>query len=212
MIEHAQESGSSGALLTIRPYRDTDERGWLRCSVLSFLDTAYFDSVFKEKPRYDQPAIELVADLDGVIVGIIDVQCEVTPGAVCTVCEGNGSTLGGMIWHVAVHPDFQRRGIGGRLLKEAKRLAGERGVTCFEAWTRDDAGTLHWYQSQGFEWVKSYLHVYMQGKREVEQAVHSSIPDLKPVQVFAHYTGSDLETMRATFERVHECSCFRLQF
>jgi ribosomal protein S18 acetylase RimI-like enzyme len=197
----------------IRDYQDSDERSWLRCSVLSFLDTAYFDSVFREKPRYEHPAIELVADVDGTIVGVIDVECEEAPGAVCTVCHSDGADLlGGMIWHLAVHPDFQHRGIGRRLLHEARQRAAERGIRCFEVWTRDDSGTLRWYESSGFQWVKSYLHVYLQGKEEVAQAVSSSMPGLRPVQVFAHYSGSDRDAVRALFARVHECNCFRLCF
>jgi hypothetical protein len=74
--------------LIIRSYRESDETGWLRCSVLSFLDTAYFDSVFRQKPSYDHPAIELVAEIDGLIVGVIDVECEDSPGSVCTtLCD-----------------------------------------------------------------------------------------------------------------------------
>jgi GNAT superfamily N-acetyltransferase len=196
---------------TIRPYRDSDEQGWLRCSVLSFLETAYFDSVFRRKPHYDHPSIELVAEIDGTIVGVIDVECEETSGDVCTVCaEADPTALGAMIWHLAVHPDFQRRGIGGRLLQEVRRRAAECGVTCFEVWTRDDVGTLRWYEMHGFEWVKSYLHVYLQGKDEVAHAICSSIPGLKPVQVFAHYVGADRDAIRARFDRVHDCNCFRL--
>jgi ribosomal protein S18 acetylase RimI-like enzyme len=117
-----------------------------------------------------------------------------------------------MIWHLAVHPDLQRRGIGGRLLTEAQQLAMERDITCFEAWTRDDAGTLRWYESHGFDWVKRYLHVYIQGSDEVEGTIRSSIPGLKPRHVFAHYSGSEIESIRARFERVHDCNCFRLCF
>ncbi|HZB97363.1 MAG TPA: GNAT family N-acetyltransferase [Candidatus Sulfotelmatobacter sp.] len=197
--------------LTIRPYRDTDQKGWLRCSVLSFLDTAYFDSVFREKPRYDGPAIELVAESGGTIVGVVDVECEETSGTVCTVClDGDAPVLGGMIWHLAVHPDFQRRGISGRLLEEVRRQAAARGITCLEVWTRDDVPALRWYESHGFEWVKSYLHVYLQGKTEIEGCLHSSIPDLKPVQAFAHYQGKNPDAIRTRFERVHDCNCFRL--
>jgi hypothetical protein len=117
-----------------------------------------------------------------------------------------------MIWHLAVHPDCQRQGIGGRLLHEAQRRAAVTGISCFEVWTRDDAATLRWYESHGFEWVTSYLHVYMQGKAEVEQAIRSLVPDLKPVQVFAHYVGTDTELIRHQFARVHDCNCFRLCF
>jgi ribosomal protein S18 acetylase RimI-like enzyme len=211
MFEHSLSRQDTAAALTIRPYQSSDERTWLRCSVLAFLETSYFDSVFRHKPQYDHPAIELVAVIDETIVGMIDVECEDTPGSVCTVCAAPDPLVrGGMIWHLAVHPDFQRVGIGGRLLREAQRLATERGVTCLEAWTRDDAGTLRWYESHGFEWVKSYLHIYLQGRAEMDGAIGSSIPGLKPVNVFAHYVGNDVQTIRARFDRVHDCNCFRM--
>lgn len=210
MFEHAHEQSALEEPV-VRPYRESDECEWLRCSVLSFLDTAYFDSVYRRKPRYDHPAIELVAEINGVIVGVIDVECEESPGSVCTGCAGqDSSTLGGMIWHLAVHPDFQRRGIGGCLLREARRRAAERGIRCFEAWTRDDCEALRWYESHGFEWVTSYLHVYLQGKVELEEAIRSDVPGLKPVAVFAHYSGADRDWVRGRFERVHDCNCFRL--
>lgn len=44
----ARDSGMiddvSGA--QIRDYRDPDEASWLRCRVLGFLDTSYFDDVW----------------------------------------------------------------------------------------------------------------------------------------------------------------------
>lgn len=47
--------------MIIREYGPEDELGWVRCRVLSFLNTAYFDNVLKEKEKYINPAIELVA-------------------------------------------------------------------------------------------------------------------------------------------------------
>jgi ribosomal protein S18 acetylase RimI-like enzyme len=212
-LEHSHDEGTTLAALSIRPYQESDEQDWLRCSVLSFLYTSYFDSVYRTKPQYEHPAIELVAESNGMIVGVIDVEYESTPGSVCTVCEvDNDSVLGGMIWHLAVHPDFQRRGIGKGLLHEAQTAAIAQGVTCFEAWTRDDVGTLRWYETHGFQWVKRYLHVYMQEKNEIEGALVSSISRLRPVHVFAHYMGDDHDGIRTRFERVHDCNCFRLRF
>ena|SRR5215211_198025 len=83
----------------IRPYEPSDEEAWLRCRVLSFLGGAYFDDVAREKERYERPAIELVAEEDGEVVGLIDVECEEAPGSVCSERPG----LAGMIWHLAVH-------------------------------------------------------------------------------------------------------------
>ncbi|WP_144265415.1 GNAT family N-acetyltransferase, partial [Nosocomiicoccus sp. HMSC059G07] len=93
--------------MIIRDYEVSDEAGWVRCRVLSFLQTAYFDNVLTEKERYDNPAIELVAEIDGQIVGLIDVEYETEELTVCS----RGAGLGGMIWHIAVQPDYYRQGI-----------------------------------------------------------------------------------------------------
>ena len=57
--------------MIIRHYTENDEQGWLRCRVLSFLNTAYFDNVLKEKEVYKNPAIELVAIVDDQVVGLM---------------------------------------------------------------------------------------------------------------------------------------------
>ena len=185
----------------IRPYVGADERAWLECRVLAFLDTAYFDSVEREKEGYDRPSVELVAEVDGRIVGLIDVECEDEPGTVCEDRPG----LGGMIWHLAVLRDFRRRGIATRLLTAAEDAVRAQGIKRFEAWTRDDPWVQGWYESRGFEQLFSYLHVYPHGPGEIEGALRSELPGLKPVKVFAHYTGDRRDEIRSRFARVHDC-------
>ncbi|MBD3919859.1 GNAT family N-acetyltransferase [Paenibacillus sp. PR3] len=194
-------------MMHIRPYEKKDETGWLRCRVLAFLDTAYYDHVLKNKERYSNPSIELVA-LDGEeIVGLIDIEFETTPGSVCS----NRSQVGGMIWHIAVHPDYRRRGIGHSLLVEAIDRAQKLGTQHLEAWTRDDPWVKDWYLRMGFTWVESYLQVYMDGGKELKGSIESRIPQLYPVHVFAHYTGEDKANIRERFSRVHETNLYRLQ-
>lgn len=62
--------------MLIRDYQNDDEQGWLRCRVLAFLNTAYYDNVLNKKEVYKNPSIELVAEIDGKIVGLIDVEYE----------------------------------------------------------------------------------------------------------------------------------------
>ncbi|EQB36326.1 hypothetical protein M948_14940 [Virgibacillus sp. CM-4] len=189
--------------MKIRKYSVDDELGWVRCRVLSFLDTAYYDNVFSEKEKYENPSIELVAVIDNEIVGLIDIEYETKEGAVCS--RGNG--IGGMIWHVAVHPDFRRRGIGKKLLLKAEEMSKDIGLNRLEAWTRD-YWVNSWYEANQFEKVESYLHVYLDQKEELKSVLKSEVPKLYPVQAFAHYLGEDRECVKSKFKRVHECICF----
>lgn len=189
--------------MEIRDYQVTDEIGWVRCRVLSFLNTAYFDNVLQKKETYAQPAIELVAIADQQVIGLLDIEYEVRPHTVCSRGEG----LGGMIWHIAVHPDYQRKGVAHQLLQEAERRAQEKKLNRLEAWTRDDQWVNNWYINNQFSIVDSYLQVFMDSE-ELKHAVTTDIPELYPVQAFAHYVGKEREKIKERFARVHECFCF----
>ena len=193
-------------MVTIRSYEPADETGWLRCRVLSFLDTAFFDAVDREKERYERPAIELVAEEDGEIVGLLDLEYGFEPGTVLAERPGRG----GMVWHLAVHPDHQRRGIATALLVESERRAREHGVERIEAWTRDDAQAQTWYESHGFVKIAGYLHVYLErdeGLRELDGV----LGELRLVKAFAHYTGDRPHEIRARYRRVHDDMLYEKQ-
>jgi len=194
-------------MVVIRPFQPQDKKAWLACRVLSFLYSAYFDDVAQAKPMYENPVIDLVAEEDHTLIGLIEVECETKPATVCRDRPG----LAGMIWNIAVLPDYQRRGVANQLLSEAKRQAAERGIVRFEAYTRDDPGVLGWYKTNGFALLMSYLHVYLDYD-EARGVLHSTIPGLKPAKVFAHYSGDDREAVRGKFQRVHDCNLFELRF
>lgn len=183
----------------IRDYAATDEQGWLRCRALAFLDTAYYDDVYREKASYTNPAIELVAECDGEVVGLLDVELDGDSRV-----TSDGPAPAGMIWHIAVHPDFRRRGIASGLLGAARAAAQSRGMVRLEAWTRDDGWVQAWYERSGFERRTSYLHVYVDGD---EEAIASNVPGLTPTRTFAHFTGPphEFDAVRSRFRRVHEC-------
>src|SRR5690625_3883398 len=170
--------------MIIRDYNASDENGWVRCRTLAFLEIAYFDNVLNKKEHYHNPSIELVATLGGQIVGLIDIEYEKEERTVCSRGEG----LGGMIWHIAVHPDFSRQGIGKQLLDIAVKKAKGIGLNRLEAWTRDDLWVQSWYEKMDFKNVDSYYHIYFEGD-EMNQQIQCTTPKLYLANAFAHYVG-----------------------
>ena len=61
--------------IEIRSYRPADEPSWLRCRVLAFLESHYYDDVLIEKPPM-QGGLEMVA-LDGDdVAGLLDISVD----------------------------------------------------------------------------------------------------------------------------------------
>ncbi len=185
------------ATVSVRDYEPGDESAWLRCHVLSFLDTAYFDAVERTKPRITAPGFELVAiaRADGV-VGMLDLAVKDATATIETL---------------AVHPDHRSQGIARKLLEEAGDRALRLGAETIEAWTRDDPGALKWYRDNGFSESDHYLHVYADlyvDVQEPDRAIGERRPGLKPVKVFLHATIKEESSLREQFARVHVCRRF----
>jgi ribosomal protein S18 acetylase RimI-like enzyme len=174
----------------VRDYRPADEPGWLRCRVLSFLDTCYFDDVATAKPVEDDAdsTIESVAVQGDAVAGLMDVAVR---GELATIES------------VAVHPDHQRTGVASALLSTALDRLAATSATVLDAWTREDRSALAWYTARGFVETQTYLHVYSGYKRAAEM-VSTALP-LHPVSVFAHATREHEARMRAEFDRVYVC-------
>lgn len=178
----------------VRDYQPADEQGWLRCRVLSFLGTAYFDDVMPTK-KSPAAGAELVAMDGDTVVGILDLSA-----------DGDLAT----IETIAVHPDHQHRGIGTMLFEQARTRGAALGVTTIDAWTRDDEPTLRWYRSRGFRESDHYLHVYADyyvSVGEPATAVERR-PGLEPIKIFLHAALEHEAEMRKKFRRVHVCRRF----
>ncbi|MFI8182750.1 GNAT family N-acetyltransferase [Actinacidiphila glaucinigra] len=187
---------------TLREYTPADEASWLRCRVLSFLGTAYYDDVDRAKPPIPAPGLELVAvDGSGAVVAIMDTTVDAGDTALATIDT------------VAVHPDHQHRGLGRALLQRTRAEVRERGATTLDAWTRDDPGTLAWYRAMNFAESDHYLHVYAHrytAPGEPDRAIHTPRPGLRLMGAFLHAELEDEVRLRAEFSRVHVCRRFSM--
>ena len=188
--------------MEVRPYEPQNNRAGCAAACCRSWTRRIFDDVVRTKPQYVRPSIELVVEIDGAIVGIIDVELDTAPNEVAS----DSGRIGGAIWTIAVHPDHQRKGVGGALLTAAVAEA-QLGAEFLEAWTRDDAWVRAWYEQAGFALTQRYLHVYLDAA-EVDGVVRTPL-QLHVVSAFAHAdSGADLPD---GLSRIHECVRYVLE-
>lgn len=130
--------------MTIREYTPADEKGWLTCRVISFLDCSYFNDVKTEKETYLQPSVCLVAEENGKIVGLIDAELD----SYDLACAGD--ERGAIVWNLAVLPEYRRHGLAKALWNEMKNRLKAEGVSYCEVWTQEDEAANSFYKSAGF--------------------------------------------------------------
>lgn len=174
----------------VRPYLRSDEQSWLRCRVLSFLGSSYFDDVKRSKTVFGNPSFELVAidpQVDNQVVGLLDLEIF---GELATIDS------------VAVHPDYARQGIAAALWAKALEQVPS-SVTHLDAWTREDEAANRWYQSQGFELDTEYLHVFYEAE-ESGQGI-TVPPGLRLETGFLHAELRHETQLRKEFGRVYRC-------
>jgi ribosomal protein S18 acetylase RimI-like enzyme len=145
--------------MEIREYKDSDEKSWIRCRVISFMDSSYFDDVQNFREKYDNPSVRLVATDNNNVIGFLDVEYENKPGDVCYF-KGE---KGGVIWHLGVLPEFRTQRIATLLWGKAKEMLINKGIKRIEVWTQDDKPATNWYLKQGFIMKESYLNAFVKG-------------------------------------------------
>ena len=188
--------------IEIVKYNSTFETGWLYCRVLAFLKTAYFNDVLTSKPTYKNQAIELVA-LDGdTVAGLLDIEIEAMSKEICS----REKVRSGMIHHIAVHPDYQRKNIGRLMLSKAESELKNNKIQRLEAWTRDDQWVRAWYTKNQFHSFYSYLHVRIEG---AQLCLKDPSLNVRVVSGFGHYEGPEKEKIRAAFPNSQECIGFQ---
>ena len=191
--------------LIIRPYDTSDEESWLKCRLVSFHNSAYYDDVYIKKPTFDNPSLELVAAVDGKIIGILDLEKDNKDDSICYCKSG----LGAMVWTIAVLPDYRRLGIASQLILKSVDWAKSKDINFIEAWTRDDKWVLDWYQSVGFSRFHSYWHIYFKGDN-AKSLFESNNQDISPQSVFAH-SNKDPKTLdQNKIDRFYKCSGYKL--
>jgi len=194
----------------IMEYQSSYEKSWIRCRILSFLDSAYYDDVYTEKEKYNNPSIGLIAVYQNEVIGFLDLEYELEANAVCSKNEKLEPHLAGMIWHLGTHPDFRKQGIARNLLEKAVQLARKKNLKRLEAWTRDDKFVNDWYTKNGFSLIQEYIHWYYNAQYD-EQSLLKNILQIdgnisQVVRTFGH--SNTMTTEISKLRRKYFCKRF----
>lgn len=191
-------------MITIRKYRTEDEKGWVRCRTLALLETTRYDEVLPAKPHYQNPSVQVVADHNGRIVGVLDIEYDTPARRICF----REHSPGGVIRTLAVLPEYQREKVASHLLKYACSLIRQENIGHLEIWNRlEDKDACAFLEVQDFVSTYSYLHFYADGMNCRHYAPCRTL-DCFVMQVYGEYTGSDTGMIRENADRVYECALF----
>jgi ribosomal protein S18 acetylase RimI-like enzyme len=175
--------------MQLRDYSEADEESWLRCRVLAFLHTDYYDDVLPARPSLPEPSVQLVAVEEQEVLGLIDVTVN---SALATIDS------------IAVHPDHARRRIGTALLTEVVSRLRPLKAQTLDAWTRENRQANAWYQANQFTERTRYVHVYTRGATETAQAVITRDSNV-PVAAHLHADIAHEAALRARYQRIYTC-------
>lgn len=137
--------------MEIRSYSNKDEKDWVYTKALSYLYSPFFDDMETSKTKFNpdiyKDSIELVAVIEGRIVGIIDIGIyNEDTSRNYMYYQGNSVAY---FTNLAVHPDYQKKGIAKKMFEVALNKLIEKKVEALSIFTRKSDATLELYKKWG---------------------------------------------------------------
>lgn len=129
----------------VRCYEKKDELSWLDVHASVMVDSFAWWTVIHKKPVYKNETIDLVATVQGKIVGFItiEINSEVIP-------ELNHY---GFVWEFGVHRDYRGHNIGLLLIQKAHSILNSKFEINKSAWYSQDEEAQNYYQRLGMSEV-----------------------------------------------------------
>ena len=143
--------------MEIKKYTPEFEDSWLRCRLLAYFYTSFYEDIETSKPTFDgRPSIELIAVEDGIVVGLLDMVLDTEQLKTSFLADG----LGAFLKIIAVHPDYQSQGIGYKLYECALKELEKTPIEFIELYTRGDEQANNFYKKLGFELLLETYDVF----------------------------------------------------
>jgi len=136
--------------MKIQIYDSIYEKSWVYTKALSYLFSPFFDDMSRSKDEFTeepyQDSVELIAVEDDQVVGLLDIGIY-TEEASHSYPYYPGKKIA-YFANLAVHPDFQRQGVGTLLLAALKETAVQQNRKGISLTCHDEL--IPYYEMNGF--------------------------------------------------------------
>lgn len=146
----------------IRAYRQEDEAEWLNTWGQVAVTSYAWAALWHRKPGYERLALELVVELNGQIVGFMDVEIENAAGELGYLTDSPC----GFVWEFGVRPDHQGEGLARAMIAEARAWLTARGLSRMEFWSADEKAQ-SFYRHMGMAEMERHWQFYMKLPRSI---------------------------------------------
>jgi len=134
---------------SIREYSASDEKEWLDLHAAIMVDSYAWWIVIHQKPEYKSEVVDLVAEVDGNLVGLITVEIN---SEVIDIVEGEY----GFVWEFGVHREYRGLGIGKGLIKRAHEILNNKYVINKSIWYSQDEKAQKYYEKLGMKEIERH--------------------------------------------------------
>ncbi len=152
----------------IRPYITEDETAWMRTHAIIMSISHAWNYTIQERPEYaGHISTRLVADHDGQIIGLTDVQYENEIGELCFLHD----SMGGYVLEFGRLPEFSGHNIGQQLIDATIVDARSKGFHRLEYWSQDRTAQ-RYYRRLGLNEIGRHYRFRFKPPQDIQDKLH----------------------------------------
>ena len=198
--------------ITIREYKSEDAAEWMRVHAIIMSISHAWNYTIQERPVYERPSTCLVAEAEGKIIGLTDIEYDTFPGEICYQKD----TCGGYVLEFGRLPEYAGHRIGEKLLEASVEYAKQKGIHRLEYWTQDRAAA-RYYRRLDMPEIGRHYRFRMKPTEEINDLLKQDYIGIE--YIYACCTIEEWPLIKQKYEIVtkpplepHLCVGFELRF
>jgi len=145
--------------ILIQDFQPFQELQWLDVHASVMVDSAAWWTVLHKKPVYEKNVVDLVALINGKIVGFIVI--EINPEIIAKINPA------GFVWEFGVHRDFRGNRIGKILIEKAHKIMNSKFKINKSIWYSQEEKAQRYYEKMGMKEIGRHWQFSVNPGKEI---------------------------------------------